>query len=133
MHPPTPKKPAPSGWRERITALRNVPPLLRMVWETSASLSLAVVFLRIVAALLPVAMLYVAKLIIDLVVADAANNARSGRPRLVAARDGGGASGAQRRNRPCHRSVRQPARGPLYEPHQSPDDGPCRALGSGFL
>ena len=69
MHPPTPKKPAPSGWRERITALRNVPPLLRMVWETSASLSLAVVFLRIVAALLPVAMLYVAKLIIDLVVA----------------------------------------------------------------
>ena len=78
MHPPTPKKPAPSGWRERITALRNVPPLLRMVWETSASLSLAVVFLRIVAALLPVAMLYVAKLIIDLVVATMANNAVPG-------------------------------------------------------
>ena len=36
MHPPLPKKPKPSGWRERISALRNVAPLLRMVWETSA-------------------------------------------------------------------------------------------------
>jgi ATP-binding cassette, subfamily B, bacterial len=78
MHPPTPKKQAPSGWRERISALRNVPPLLRMVWETSPGLSLAVIFLRVLAALIPVAMLYVSKLIIDLVVASISNNAVPG-------------------------------------------------------
>jgi ATP-binding cassette, subfamily B, bacterial len=69
MHPHMPKKPKPSGWRERITALRNVPPLLRMVWETSPALSVAVIVLRFVAALLPVAMLWISKLIVDQVVA----------------------------------------------------------------
>lgn len=69
MQPPLPKKQSPSGWRERITALRNVPPLLRMVWETSPALSISTVVLRIIAALLPVTMLYVSKLIIDHVVA----------------------------------------------------------------
>ena len=69
MHPPMPKKPSPSGWRERMSALRNVPPLLRMVWETSPSLSLAVITLRFISALLPVAMLWISKLIVDQVVA----------------------------------------------------------------
>ena len=69
MHPPLPKKPKPSGWRERISALRNVAPLLRMVWETSAWLSVAVIGLRFIAALLPVAMLWISKLIVDEVVA----------------------------------------------------------------
>jgi ATP-binding cassette subfamily B protein len=69
MHPPLPKKPKPSGWRERISALRNVAPLLRMVWETSAWLSAAVIGLRFIAALLPVAMLWISKLIVDEVVA----------------------------------------------------------------
>jgi ATP-binding cassette subfamily B protein len=52
-----------------MSALRNVPPLLGMVWDTSPALCVAVVILRIIAALIPVAMLYVSKLIIDLVVA----------------------------------------------------------------
>ena len=69
MHPAMPKKPTPSGWRERLEALRNVPPLLRMVWETSPGLSVAVILLRFVAALLPVAMLWISKLIVDRVVA----------------------------------------------------------------
>ena len=69
MHPPMPKKAGPSGWRERITALRNIPPLLKMVWQTSPSLTIAVLLLRFIAALLPVAMLYVSKLIVDKVVA----------------------------------------------------------------
>jgi ATP-binding cassette subfamily B protein len=68
MHPHLPKKPKPSGWRERITALRNVAPLLRMVWETSAWLAVAVIALRFFAALLPVAMLWISKLIVDEVV-----------------------------------------------------------------
>ena len=73
MHPAMPKKPTPSGWRERLEALRNVPPLLRMVWETSPGLSIAVTLLRFVAALLPVAMLWISKLIVDRVVAAVSN------------------------------------------------------------
>lgn len=68
MHPVMPKKPTPSGWRERMQALRNVPPMLRMVWETSPSLSVAVILLRFLAALLPLALLWISKLIVDLVV-----------------------------------------------------------------
>lgn len=75
MHPPLPKKDPPTGWRERIAALKNIPPLLRLVWTTSPALTVATVVLRLVAALLPVATLYVAKLIIDRVVAVVAGKA----------------------------------------------------------
>jgi ATP-binding cassette, subfamily B, bacterial len=51
--------------RERFGALRNVPPFLRMVWQTSPALTLASLSLRLVRALLPVATLFVGKLIID--------------------------------------------------------------------
>ena len=65
VHPPIPSKDAPSGWRDRLFALRNIPPLLRMVWATSPSLAIATVLLRLVDSLLPVATLWVAKLIVD--------------------------------------------------------------------
>jgi ATP-binding cassette subfamily B protein len=64
-----PKKDQPSGWRQRIFALRNIPPLLRMVWETSPALAAAIVVLRVIAALIPLATLWISKLIIDRVVA----------------------------------------------------------------
>jgi ATP-binding cassette subfamily B protein len=48
--------------------MHNIPPLLRMVWDTSPVLVLATVFSRLIMALLSVAQLWVAKLIIDLVV-----------------------------------------------------------------
>ncbi len=51
--------------RQRFGALRNLPPFLRQVWQTSPGLTLASLGLRVVRALLPVAMLYVGKLIID--------------------------------------------------------------------
>jgi ATP-binding cassette, subfamily B, bacterial len=51
--------------RERFGALRNVPPFLRMVWETNRALTIATLLLRLLRALLPVALLYVGKLIID--------------------------------------------------------------------
>jgi ATP-binding cassette subfamily B protein len=51
--------------RERFGGLRNVPPFLRLVWRTSPPLMLAQLALRFVRALLPVATLYVGKLIID--------------------------------------------------------------------
>lgn len=58
----------PQTWRERLRALRNVPPLLKMVWETSRSLTISTLLLRCIAALFPLATLWVSKLIIDLVV-----------------------------------------------------------------
>jgi ATP-binding cassette subfamily B protein len=48
-----------------MDALRNLPPFLRQVWRTSRPLTLASLGLRLLRALLPVAMLYVGKLIID--------------------------------------------------------------------
>jgi ATP-binding cassette subfamily B protein len=51
--------------RERVGALRNLPPFLRQIWQTSATMTVASLALRLVRALLPVATLYVGKLIID--------------------------------------------------------------------
>ncbi len=67
---PAPAKPSekPQTWRERFEALRNVPPLLRMVWETSRSLTVSTLLLRCVSAVFPLATLWVSKLIVDLVV-----------------------------------------------------------------
>ena len=53
---------------ERVGALRNLRPFFAMVWRTSPRLTAASLLLRIVRALLPVATLYVGKLIIDEVV-----------------------------------------------------------------
>lgn len=61
-------EPAPTkkpSFRERVDAMRNLPPFLRQVWQTSRWLTLASLGLRLVRALMPVAMLYVGKLIID--------------------------------------------------------------------
>src|SRR5260370_18089642 len=58
----------PATWADRIRALANVPPLLRMIWEISPLLALASVVLRGFAALIPVSQLWVGKLIIDQVV-----------------------------------------------------------------
>jgi ATP-binding cassette subfamily B protein len=51
--------------RERFGALRNLPPFIRLVWQTSRPLTVSTLGLRLVRALLPVATLYVGKLIID--------------------------------------------------------------------
>ena len=51
--------------RERFAALRNVPPFLRSIWQTSHWLTLSSIVLRLLRALLPVVTLYVGKLIID--------------------------------------------------------------------
>jgi ATP-binding cassette, subfamily B, bacterial len=68
-HPPLAKSAdEPATWRERLRALRNVPPLLRMVWDTSPGLTIATIILRLVSSLIPVAQLWIGKLIIDQVV-----------------------------------------------------------------
>jgi len=53
------------SWRERLGALRNLPPFLKLVWDTSPFYTVLTLGLRLVRALLPVAMLFVGKLIID--------------------------------------------------------------------
>jgi ATP-binding cassette subfamily B protein len=59
----------PPGWRERAAALRYVPALVKMVWSTHRGYTAAMIVLRFVRALVPIAMLWVGKLIIDVVVA----------------------------------------------------------------
>src|SRR5258707_3521432 len=56
--------PAPR-WRERLQALKNIPPVLRMVWEAAPNVIVASVTLRVMTALLPLAVLKVTQLIID--------------------------------------------------------------------
>jgi ATP-binding cassette, subfamily B, bacterial len=69
MHPPPSPAPAqPLHWRDRLASLGNVRPLLGMVWETSPPLVIGTTVLRLVRALLPLAMLWVSKLILDAVV-----------------------------------------------------------------
>ncbi len=54
-----------SGWRERLEALRNLPPVLKIVWESGPLVVALGLAFRLVASLLPVALLFVTKLIID--------------------------------------------------------------------
>ncbi|HZQ17550.1 MAG TPA: ABC transporter ATP-binding protein [Terriglobales bacterium] len=56
-----------SSWQERLSALRNVPPVLKIVWQSGPGVVTFGITARIVAALLPIALTYVAKLIIDVV------------------------------------------------------------------
>ncbi|TAA19965.1 ABC transporter ATP-binding protein [Pseudoxanthomonas winnipegensis] len=66
MPPAATVSPSPRpSLRERFAAMRNVPPFLRMVWATSPWLTVGSLGLRLVKALLPIAALYVGKLIID--------------------------------------------------------------------
>jgi len=57
-----------SAWQERLSALRNLPPVLEIVWASGpVTVVLGFVF-RLLAALQPVGLLYVSKLIIDTIV-----------------------------------------------------------------
>ena len=56
-----------SSWNERLSALRNVPPVLKIVWDSGHGVVLFGVIGRVVSALLPLALTYVAKLIFDVV------------------------------------------------------------------
>jgi ATP-binding cassette subfamily B protein len=69
MPPPLHISPKPGSWRERMASFRNIAPLLALVWESGPLLVLLSAFFRLVRALLPLATLWVAKLIIDAVVA----------------------------------------------------------------
>ena len=54
-----------NGWRERISALRNVPAVLRIVWDSGRTVVVLGVVFRLLASLLPLGLLWITKLIID--------------------------------------------------------------------
>ncbi len=56
-----------SSWQERLSALRNVPPVLKIVWKSGPGVVTFGIIARVVAALLPIGLTYIAKLIIDIV------------------------------------------------------------------
>src|SRR5688572_28410469 len=58
-----------NGWRDRLKALRNLPPVWRMLWKSGPVLMTSSVGLRILGALVPLAMLAVTRSIIDNIVA----------------------------------------------------------------
>ncbi|MBA2626477.1 MAG: ABC transporter ATP-binding protein [Gemmatimonadales bacterium] len=63
------KAPPPASWRERLAAAQHLPKLLRLVWETEPRYVVAIVLLRIVRAVVPLAILWLGKLIVDAVIA----------------------------------------------------------------
>lgn len=68
MHPALSRRNPPVSVAERVRALRYLPPLLRLVWETCPALTVASVLLRVAKSLVPLGALWVGKLIIDEVV-----------------------------------------------------------------
>ena len=59
----------PVGWGQRLQALRHVAPLLKLVFATHRGYTAAILALRLVRSAVPVAVLWVGKLIIDEVIA----------------------------------------------------------------
>jgi ATP-binding cassette, subfamily B, bacterial len=56
------------SWRERLQALKHLPRLLRLVWETEPRYVVGILVLRVLRSLIPLAVLWVGKLIVDEVV-----------------------------------------------------------------
>src|ERR1700743_1343140 len=57
-------------WRERVSALKNMPPGLRMVWEAAPGVIVASLTCRVLVALIPLAAVYVTKVIVNAIVDD---------------------------------------------------------------
>src|SRR6185436_20315333 len=63
-------------WRDRLSALKNLPGTFVLMWRSAPTLVVASFAFRAIAAVLPVAALWVGKLIIDLII----NTARTAGP-----------------------------------------------------
>ena len=63
-----PAKDSPPTVKERLRAVRYLPPLIQMVWQTSRAYTTMMLLLRLVRSLVPIATLWIGKLIIDTVV-----------------------------------------------------------------
>ncbi len=66
--PPNSSTETDLSWKDRFSALGNLPAFFRLIWQTSPGLFLGNAALRLVQAAIPTATLYLGKLIIDEVV-----------------------------------------------------------------
>jgi ATP-binding cassette, subfamily B, bacterial len=66
---PTPR------WRDRVAALKNIPPILRIVWEAAPKVIISTVVCRVLAALIPLAVLAVTRVIVNDIVDHTKNGA----------------------------------------------------------
>ncbi|MCY7357622.1 MAG: ABC transporter ATP-binding protein, partial [Rudanella sp.] len=66
--PTTAPNEKPLNWKDRFSALKNLPDFFKLVWQTSPGLFLGNAIGRLFRAAIPAATLYVGKLIIDEVV-----------------------------------------------------------------
>jgi ATP-binding cassette subfamily B protein len=57
-----------NAWGKRLQALKNIPPILHIIWESGRAVASAELGLRAVVAVIPLALLAVTRLIIDAVV-----------------------------------------------------------------
>src|SRR5882757_9856020 len=57
-----------SSWQERLSALRNTPPVLKIVWQSGPGVVIFGLISRLFASLLPLALLWIPKLIVDAIV-----------------------------------------------------------------
>src|ERR1700682_2036985 len=57
-----------TGWQERISALGNVPAVLKIVWDSGPAVVIFGLVSRLFSSLLPVVLLWITKLIVDRIV-----------------------------------------------------------------
>ena len=56
------------SWQERLSALRNTPPVLKIVWQSGPGVVIFGLVARLFASLLPLVLLWIPKLIVDAIV-----------------------------------------------------------------
>jgi ATP-binding cassette subfamily B protein len=64
-----------NAWGKRLQALKNIPPVLKIIWQSSPAVVSAELALRAIVAVVPVGLLAVTRLIIDAVVGHVARGA----------------------------------------------------------
>jgi ATP-binding cassette subfamily B protein len=69
VHKTRPELSEKPSWSARFAAFKNVPPLLKMIWTTHRGYASTIIAIRVIQSLVPVASLWVAKLVIDAIVA----------------------------------------------------------------
>ena len=57
-----------TSFRENLKAFKNLPKFFKLIWETNKALTLANILLRLISSGLPLAMLYIGKIIMDMIV-----------------------------------------------------------------
>jgi ATP-binding cassette, subfamily B, bacterial len=62
---PIHQEPRSHSWRDRIFAIRNVPRVIKLVWEVRPSYIIIIAVLRLARSLIPISLMWISKLIID--------------------------------------------------------------------